>query len=77
MVDVKLSNILVFAAEADAARPLKWLICLADFGSAIINNPQDHLRSAATTLLLTVFLLLVLLQVFTALAACVPRQQMQ
>ncbi|EDO07422.1 Protein kinase domain family protein [Babesia bovis T2Bo] len=44
--DIKLQNILVFCSESDRHNPLRWRLCLADFGCSIMLHPTQHLEGA-------------------------------
>ena len=45
VVDIKPSNILVFCSREDLHNPMKWHLCLADFGSCIMHHPTDHFQT--------------------------------
>ncbi|GFE54237.1 serine threonine kinase [Babesia ovis] len=44
--DIKLQNILVFCADEDRYNPMRWRLCLADFGCSIMLHPTQHLEGA-------------------------------
>ncbi|GIX62681.1 protein kinase domain containing protein [Babesia caballi] len=44
--DVKLQNILVFCSSDDRLNPMRWRLCLADFGCSIMLHPTQHLEGA-------------------------------
>ncbi|PHJ21753.1 hypothetical protein CSUI_004398 [Cystoisospora suis] len=46
IVDVKPSNVLVFCRPQDIYSPLRWLLCLADFGSSLVLHPTEHLSAS-------------------------------
>lgn len=44
--DLKLQNILVFCKDEDKRNPMKWRLCLADFGCSIMLHPTQHFEGA-------------------------------
>ncbi|EPT28212.1 hypothetical protein TGME49_268010 [Toxoplasma gondii ME49] len=46
IVDIKVSNVLVFCEEKHIYFPLKWHLVLADFGSSLVLHPTEHFASS-------------------------------
>ncbi|ORM39419.1 uncharacterized protein BXIN_2963 [Babesia sp. Xinjiang] len=44
--DIKLQNILVFCSDDNKFNPMRWRLCLADFGCSIMLHPTQHLEGA-------------------------------
>ncbi|CDR94542.1 protein kinase domain containing protein, putative [Babesia bigemina] len=44
--DIKLQNILVLCRDEDQLNPMRWRLCLADFGCSIMLHPTQHLEGA-------------------------------
>ncbi|GBE60277.1 serine threonine kinase [Babesia ovata] len=44
--DIKLQNILVLCRDEDKLNPMRWRLCLADFGCSIMLHPTQHLEGA-------------------------------